>query len=1017
MTQDLTNATVTLTVPKKYVEEGTVNIPDFITHSFIMKYSILPVTEDENNYYASISFEVYDKTQTLVLPFALSFKDEVVPDNYELPVMASVTYSDPSKSPEQAEPLIYKPLYKNWSIDKFVNSNKLDAFRTDGAEVVVTAKYEDGNPYLDDTYYVDFCFRINNIVSTNGNLDDFRDVSSVTLTDTLPRYEMWNGSTDNIAVFDPEVNEGWTLNKDGQTVSKTYTGENSMDVLLQVYNDAPLKLRFPGLKLVQNPKDKNHLIAELDNIVAMEAEPSSAAEGETRPEARDTLHFVITTDRGGKGSFTKRAEKGNIYDVMNYKTNPYAWKISLSNIGIQPLEYIQIQDRKIEGENGLGGLDEALKFVKLESVWEDSKPKTNQRFVNAIEKVIAYYTDGTQQDIPATINSSGNLTITFDSSKVCDGYDIIFKDDFQLLMNESVSFKAYTIYRDPEHTVIPEGMDKIRYANSARSENCYWQGDKLTHQYLYCTHSYDMLPVKEELKISKQTWYNSSTDNNKIGDKYQYFIFLAGSLLTSEQKEYGDIRIVDLLPEGIEYVRTTNGYNEYTDKDGNFGKADIIQNYHNSGRTAVIHHITHDALEKYWAWQKRATLSFEVKIRSDAHPGIVRNDVYVVGDNLDEYHNSIGGTEDIYDLNNNGQTDDMIAYAHSDATIIAAKSIYAEKFIAPADSNNWNKQGLALKAGSKLDYLLRITNEINEAQTGLIVYDTLPAIGDMNIFGGNGRNSEFPVHLRESIEPPDGYKVYYTTSQDVYKRPMNEMLSADIWVNYPENGDWSAVTAFKLVADEGTLLSSNTTFEVRVPACIPSILSKKSMDFLDKKEYEDQESGTMAYLEAINSFGFRTNEAAQLKESNPVWARIPFAGLTVKKIDSIIKVGLQGAEFELTKNDNYGGIDIFFPEQRAISDEDGFLEFHNLTEGRYTLTETQVPLGYIDNEVSLSMAIIQNPITMEYDVIFEDPYTEAGIGTSVHPLLIENEAHGDRLPDTGGNGAMKIYLGGILIVG
>lgn len=35
----------------------------------------------------------------------------------------------------------------------------------------------------------------------------------------------------------------------------------------------------------------------------------------------------------------------------------------------------------------------------------------------------------------------------------------------------------------------------------------------------------------------------------------------------------------------------------------------------------------------------------------------------------------------------------MIACGFSDATIIAAQSIYAEKFIAPAASDNWSKQG------------------------------------------------------------------------------------------------------------------------------------------------------------------------------------------------------------------------------------------------------------------------------------------------------------------------------------
>ena len=54
-----------------------------------------------------------------MLPFTLSFLDDVVPDNYRLPVTASVSGGD------AAAPTIYRPLYKDWEIQKFVNSNRL----------------------------------------------------------------------------------------------------------------------------------------------------------------------------------------------------------------------------------------------------------------------------------------------------------------------------------------------------------------------------------------------------------------------------------------------------------------------------------------------------------------------------------------------------------------------------------------------------------------------------------------------------------------------------------------------------------------------------------------------------------------------------------------------------------------------------------------------------------------------------------------------------------------------------
>lgn len=470
-----------------------------------------------------------------MLPFTLSFLDDVVPDNYRLPVTTSVSGGD------AAAPTIYRPLYKDWEIQKFVNSNRIGAFGKDGAEVVVTPQEEGGNPYLDDLTYVDFAFIVNKYTNDQCSLADLRDACSVTLTDTLPTYTDRNGVS-RIAVFDADQNPGWTL------------------------------------------------MAELSNSVVLTAIPSDEAPGETHPEADAPLRFRLTTDPTTQGKFAKSAEKGDIYDVEVYKTNPYPWSLALSNGKSQPLRHIVIQDR--------------------------------------------------------------------------------------------------TIVED-------------------------------------------------------------------------------------------------------------------------------------------------------------------------------------------------------------GETGDKIAYAFSDATIIAAQSMYAEKFIAPAGSGSWSKQGLLVKAGSDFDYLLEIVNETAAVHTGLTVYDTLPCIGDPNLFGASGRGSEFPVCLRGAITPPEGYTVYYTTSDAVYTHSMGEMVSADIWA--ATVSDYASVTAFKLVAGEGTELAGNSRFQVRIPVCAPKTFDEDSMALLRAKVDQDQASGTVSWLQAVNAFGFRTVQTPTVKGSNTVWARVCFAGFCVKKVNGATQAALPGA--------------------------------------------------------------------------------------------------------------------------
>lgn len=755
-----------------------------------------------------------------MLPFTLSFLDDVLPDNYRLPVTASVSGGD------AAAPTIYRPLYKDWEIQKFVNSNRLDAFGKDGAEVVVTPQEEGGNPYLDDLTYVDFTFIVNKYTNDQCGLADLRDARSVTLTDTLPTYTDRNGIS-RIAVFDADQNPGWTLSEDRKTVSRTYTGEHSAEILLQIYNDA-LHLRFPDLRFTA--ADDGTLMAELSSSVVLTAIPSDEAPGETHPEADDPLRFRLTTDPTTQGKFAKGAGKGNICDVEVYKTNPYPWSLALSNGKSQPLRHIVIQDRTIveDGEVVLAELDEALRFVRLESVTTGASLPEGKTYADLVDHITAYYTDGTIQPISALqADAHGNIAVTFDEEKVCDGYDIVFAEDYEMQADGQVRFQAYTVYRAPEHTHVPDGQTKVTYTNAARSINSY--------------------PL-------------------------------------------------------------------------------------------------------------------------------------------------------------DGETNDKIAYAFSDATIIAAQSMYAEKFIVPAGSDSWSKQGLLVKAGSDFDYLLEIVNETAAVHTGLTVYDTLPRIGDPNLFGASGRGSEFPVRLRGAITPPEGYTVYYTTSPEVYTHSMEEMVDSDIWTT--SITDYASVTAFKLVAGEGTVLAGNSRFRVRIPVCAPKTFDEDPMALLRAKVDQDQASGTVSWLQAVNAFGFRTVQAPTVKESSTVWARVCFAGFCVKKVNGATRAALPGAEFTLT--DAAGTI-----VGTAVSDADGRLQFRELTEGTYTLAETNVPDGFLDTHVSVAVTITQNPVTLAYSVTFSGDHTS--LGTSADPLCIEN--HGAYvLPKTGGRGTAAFYVPGAFLL-
>ena len=997
LTEDLTDVTVTLTVPKQYVLPNSLNIPEFTTSS-ASKYEMLPLREEGENYVIGIRFSVYDKTQVLSLPFLLNFVGNTVPENYVLPVTGTIDYGT---TVAKTEPNRYRPEYQPWELIKFVNTNNLKAFSEDYAEAVVTPVDPDGNPYLDDLTYVDFQFLVNATVSYGGSVTYYRtaecrDVCSLTLTDTLPVYTDIHGNA-CVAKFDPEKNPTWTLSEDGRTISKTYTGENSQSILQQIREDV-IHLQFPGLPFTVG--NDGFLIADLTNSVHMEATPTQEAEGEIHPTADDSLIFRLTNKSSTEGRFTKSAIKGDIYDGNSYKVNEYPWELHLYNEKPQPLQHITIQDREIieDGKTVLTGLDKRLKFTRLEFRSDGAVLPDGETYADVVAHVTAYYTDGATETYTLSApDASGNFNVAFDTDRICEGYEVVFKDDYAMELNGSVVFRAYTVYRDPQNTHVDETDEaKNIYSNGARSVN--WQMDasgNCTYFYLFVSDRYKMLPYTEELRIQKSTGGNSTTGNNTVGSKFYFTFRLTGSLLEQEVKQYENLRIIDLLPPELSYTHTSLGRELFGDLDK--FQPEIIENYHNSGRTALIFPFTAEALKEYWKSNSLAPFTIHVKINGDAKPGTVRNYVYVVGDNLDEYDLPTGGTEDIYDLNDNGRTDDKIAYDYSDAIIVAAESLYAEKFIAPAGSSNWTKQGLKMQVGSQFDYQLKVTNDMSGEYTGLIVYDALPNIGDEDVFQSAKRQSEFPVRLRGAITPPEGYRVYYTTSPAALTKRMDEMLADDsLWAS--QVSDYSQVTAFQLVAEEGTMLAAHSSFTVRVPVCVVSQLSQESMTILAGK--------SVSHLDAFNNFGFKTNQTPKAMESNTVWVRIPFAEFFLKKVDAETGSALPGAVFTLT--DEEGNL-----VQTQTSDESGAVHFSDLTTGHYILAETQVPPGYRDAHLTLEVEIQQNAVTLNYKVAFSGAY--AGSGTADAPLVIENRS-GHVLPQTGGPGVTPFYAAGLLLI-
>ena len=1038
--------TMSLYFPKAYMDKEQIRIKEF--PESIGKHEISAVTEEsrdgEEYYKISITFTDYVPTGALKLPFVMKFKVAEVPADYQLKIFGTIESGEgEEKKTDTTAENIYRPKYNKPVITKYVNTNKYESMKEDYTRVAARVG-EDG--ILTNDQYVSFWYKLGDAHWT------LRAYNKITLTDRLPQYVDYDGNT-RYAVFDSEANPGWTLNEDGISVSRVFEVEEGLEpekydntLMLQI-EAAELKLQFPGCKIDEPDKD-NFLTKNLTNHVGAVCEPVRPSKGENEDACEDDLIFTLTTQPGAEGSFTKGNSADTVMDTPDTRSGGYMWTLAFENKGASPLVNIVLGDEEI---------DQRLKFQCV--MFRDT-------LLKELDHVEAFTYDGgtdiynlkdSEQygDYFKNTGHNGSLggivwKLELVSGREYKGFKVHFREGCELKSGEGITVWPFSTFRKPEekHFIRDEGRDSENiYKNRAYVAYQEKGSEDGTTHFLFSENKFKLIDTFEKVWIEKEMYYGDNLDypsikkdenGNPVLDKdgnpvmdysksYTFCMFYVKGALDAG-KEYDDLRVVDLLPEALELYEYPISYgagSEYVKE------TEVIENYHNSGRTAVIFWLNVEAVRKTLdasdGESGQVYFSPKVRVKADASPGSYVNDVYLMSDDFEAPPTGHGQMKDIYDLEGKG-TDNMVRWDQAGGSIKAPAGIYAEKYIAKKDSMDWKKTVLRFKVGEEFQYKLSIINTTDTPHSNLTVYDVLPRIGDRSINNQAGRGSEFTVELTDRITLPHGYQVYYTNSEEVYRQDMASLLGAGIWTR--DVADWNQITAFKIVADEGILFYEDS-IDFVIPVKVTDSLSEESYGILDRKEAADRDTGTAVYLEATNSFGYSTKAFPGANvESNYVRAQISLAGFVVRKTDDNGKL-LPGAEFKLEKLEEQeqtaGGADT---ESGTAQNEDGNthtpgnanqdqewkviatvtsggegkVSFKNLTEGTYRLTETKAPDGYKLLKDPVTVTITLNETTMEYTVT---AMGLAGSGTGKDPFVIVNEAFYE-LPETGGAGS-KLY--------
>lgn len=738
-----------------------------------------------------------------------------------------------------------------------------------------------------------------------------------------------------------------------------------------------LYLKFPDLVMEKDQTLEDVLVKDLTNTASVVGIPAERGEGEPDVTAEDSLIFRLTSrDLEGKGAFAKQAE-GNVYDSTDYKAANYKWVLKFQNITPFAQKNIVFYDEQV---------DSRLKFTKIEygrmliGIYGNG-PLINQY----VKRIILTMEDGSTKEIQPEADKDGFGSIDLTKYGTVVGWKLEMKDDFELPSGQGIHISTYTSFKDPEKTHIDQNDDtKNAYENTGRITYKTQSGADRDQSSKW---QFKLLPLKENVELTKNTDYNNVqfTDGKTIR-----FSLSAENVRLDPGKDYKDLRVIDLFDPNTLDIDFKD-LDQYFDKNNTrfyapWNKSyEVVENYHNSGRSALIIHLDQkEFIKRALETGGQVRLPFiYTKLKGKADGGTFTNHIYLAGEGLWDLETANPNkiAVDSYDLNNNGSTTDKIPHAESNYTIVAAEGVYARKFIAKNDDlSDASTVTRTFKPGETFNYKLTIKNNTDNPVENTVIYDVLPKVGDVNTLDASARKTEYTVSLRGPVTAPEGWTVYYTTDTTVTASTMAQAADKDIWS--ADITDYSKVTGIKVVANEGTAIGARSQVDIAVPVVNPSELTDQVKQLmLDHTEDNKDNGGRSGVVQAHNQFGYRAKGHDGNRESNTVTSQIFAASFHVKKVDKDdTSKALAGAEFTLS--DATGTV-----LATQVSDKDGNLAFTTLTEGTYTLKETKAPNNYKLDETEHAVVVTYDADQQIYHVTIDGE----AVGSKASPKVISNK--------------------------
>ena len=826
-TGNLKDAVIEIRMPKEYLRTAPVG------SSFALASNVETILDGEE-YVIRYQVPNIEAGYEGQIPFRFRVAAGITPGGYQLPITATVIDVN-QKEEAKAET---KVPYKKYQ-PSLIKQVKSDNGWVGPDNYTVTAGSEDpNNPgYFPSEEQLDLLRPIH-YRFTHDNYDfkrnpiGYRTYESWTIEDTIPEE----------ALFRSEDNPDWSF--DPATRIASYQGILTYDTISSSYytyvtNYSPeLVLYYPAAKL-------DHRVTNTGTATFI---PYEEVEGEEHPQVKDDVtHSLVEYKRPTGYVFSKSGGWLNYDTLAEKEATKVNWSTSISNprhdLGPpEAMENLRIRDYN---------QDDQLMFQTVQVTAADAFQGTV-----TIRLILDDGSEVILTDDYAPVSyyekpSSPILTVPDNTKEVI----MTSNEGSTLASPGGIELRLTSVYRDPVNTTLDDPSVRPSMRNYAQGSGNYVNGG---HRWTASdSDSHTLRPVNPHVTLTKSRTAGPSP--LFVGDQTTYRLDVNHSYGVPDQWVKEPV-LIDLLPEGFDYVPGTTSishyegrYFTYAQAEGTYEKEpELIPNYENTGRTALRWYLPEWAYKGssiYWAGYSPYRITYKTEVTPLAKEGVNRNNAYLGWTNNTEIRPAstiTGGTTDIYDVNENGDRTDKIAASSAMVDYRAPIELITTKEVQGNLDNGYVFEPMTGKTeiASTGSYRLRLLNNSIYDIEHVQLLDVLPHVGDTTVSKdaeGNPypRLSEFPVTLSGPVEVPTGFKIFYSPDLAPNGSDYSAFYESATWQETP--GDYSQVRAIKIVMDANRKFVIGDRLAVEVPLQVA-------------KDY-DLTSGQLA----VNSFGVSTD--------------------------------------------------------------------------------------------------------------------------------------------------------------